>query len=100
MGSVRKKPDALTGQRAMNRERHTRSAPAQRVGRIIIAVKKADCREDNDMAHSRPTRRSLLQGTLAASALSLTGVPPRAEPQWEKYAGSTIEAHLINRPRG
>src|SRR6267378_378893 len=52
------------------------------------------------MAHFGPTRRSLLQGTLAASALSLTGFPARAEPQWEKYAGTTIEANLIKGPRG
>src|SRR6266403_932563 len=66
----------------------------------IITASKADCREDNDMAHFGPTRRSLLQGTLAASALSLTGFPARAEPQWKKYAGTTIEANLIKGPRG
>ena len=52
------------------------------------------------MAHFGPTRRSLLQGTLAASALSLTGFPAAAEPQWKKYAGTTIEANLIKGPRG
>jgi multiple sugar transport system substrate-binding protein len=52
------------------------------------------------MAHFGPTRRSLLQGTLAASALSLTGFPARAEPQWKKYSGTTIEANLIKGPRG
>src|SRR6478735_4746912 len=61
---------------------------------------KGGCREDNDMAYFGPTRRSLLQGTLAASALSLTGFPARAEPQWKKYAGTTIEANLIKGPRG
>src|SRR6266404_4212890 len=66
----------------------------------IITASKADCREDNNMAHFGPTRRSLLQGTLAASALSLTGFPARAEPQWKKYAGTTIEANLIKGPRG
>src|SRR5258708_8948748 len=60
----------------------------------------ANCREDNHMAHFGPTRRSLLQGTLAASALSLTGIPARAEPQWKKYAGTTIEANLVKGPRG
>ena len=45
-------------------------------------------------------RRSLLQGTLATGALSLTGFPARAEPQWKKYAGTTIEANLIKGPRG
>ena len=52
------------------------------------------------MAHFGPTRRSLLQGTLAAGALSLTGFPARAEPQWKKYAGTTLEANLIKGPRG
>ena len=52
------------------------------------------------MAHFGPTRRSLLQGTLATGALSLTGFPARAEPQWKKYAGTTIEANLIKGPRG
>src|SRR5260370_33166384 len=52
------------------------------------------------MAHFGPTRRSLLKGTLAASALGLTGFPARAEPQWKKYAGTTIEANLIKGPRG
>jgi multiple sugar transport system substrate-binding protein len=52
------------------------------------------------MAHFGPTRRSLLQGTLAASALSLTGFPARAEPQWKKYAGTTLEANLVKGPRG
>src|SRR4029077_2432607 len=61
---------------------------------------KGGCREDNDMAHFGPTRRSLLQGTLAESALGLTGFPARAEPQWKKYAGTTIEANLIKGPRG
>jgi multiple sugar transport system substrate-binding protein len=52
------------------------------------------------MAHFGPTRRSLLQGTIAASALSLTGFPARAEPQWKKYAGTTLEANLVKGPRG
>ena len=47
------------------------------------------------MPHFGPTRRSLLQGTIAASALGLTGFPARAEVQWKKYAGTTIEANLI-----
>src|SRR5665647_2541944 len=53
-----------------------------------------------DMAHYGPTRRSLLQGTIAASALGLTGFPARADVQWKKYAGTTIEANLIKGPRG
>src|ERR1700742_5360379 len=52
------------------------------------------------MAHSGPSRRQLLQGTIAASALSLSGFPARADVQWKKYAGTTIEANLIKGPRG
>jgi ABC-type glycerol-3-phosphate transport system substrate-binding protein len=66
----------------------------------IIAVAKTVCTEDNDMAHFGPTRRSLLQGTLAASALGLTGFPARAEPQWKKYAGTKLEVILAKGPRG
>jgi multiple sugar transport system substrate-binding protein len=77
----------------------TRSANAEPIGHIIIAV-KGGSQGGYDMAHFGPTRRSLLQGTLAASALSLTGFPARAEPQWKKYAGTTIEANLIKGPRG
>src|SRR6201746_981283 len=57
-------------------------------------------REDHDMARFGTTRRSLLPGSLAAGALGLTGFPARAEPQWKKYAGTTIEANLIKGPRG
>src|SRR5580693_317422 len=52
------------------------------------------------MAHFGPTRLSLLQGTLATTALGLTGFPARADVQWKKYAGTTIEANLIKGPRG
>ena len=52
------------------------------------------------MAYFGPTRRSLLQGTLATGALALTGLPARAEPQWKKYAGTTLEANLVKGPRG
>jgi multiple sugar transport system substrate-binding protein len=52
------------------------------------------------MAHFGPTRRSLLQGTVAAGAIGLSGFPARAEPQWKKYAGTTLEANLIKGPRG
>src|SRR3984957_14215326 len=52
------------------------------------------------MAYFGTTRRSLLQGTLAASALSLTGFPARAEPQWKKYAGTKLEVILAKGPRG
>src|SRR3981189_3905806 len=46
------------------------------------------------------SRRAVLAGTAAAGALSLTGFPARAEPQWKKYAGTTIGANRIKGPRG
>ena len=47
------------------------------------------------------SRRSLLAGTAAAGALGLSGFPARAaEPNWKKYAGTSIEAILIKGPRG
>src|SRR5665647_2743143 len=52
------------------------------------------------MAYFGPTRRSLLQGALATTALGLTGFPARADVQWKKYAGTTLEANLIKGPRG
>ncbi len=52
------------------------------------------------MAVFGPTRRSLLQGTLATSALGLSGLPAFADPSWKKYAGTSIEANLIKGPRG
>ena len=52
------------------------------------------------MAIVGPTRRSLLQGTLAAGALGLSGFAARAEPQWKKFAGTTLEANLVKGPRG
>ena len=44
--------------------------------------------------------RAVLAGTAAAGALSLTGFPARAEPQWKKYAGTTLEVILAKGPRG
>jgi multiple sugar transport system substrate-binding protein len=52
------------------------------------------------MAHSGPTRRSVLAGTLATGALGLAGFPARAEPQWKKYAGTKLEVILAKGPRG
>src|SRR5881275_1620694 len=52
------------------------------------------------MAHFSPTRRSLLHGTAAAGALSLTGFPARAEVNWKKYAGTKLEVILAKGPRG
>src|SRR5216683_2540979 len=46
------------------------------------------------------SRRAVLAGTAAAGAVGLSGFPARAEPQWKKYAGTTIEANLIKGPRG
>jgi multiple sugar transport system substrate-binding protein len=53
------------------------------------------------MKNSHITRRAVLAGSAAAGALSLTGFPARAaEPNWKKYAGTTLEANLIKGPRG
>jgi multiple sugar transport system substrate-binding protein len=52
------------------------------------------------MAKFGPTRRSVLQGTLATGALGLTGLPAYADVNWKKYAGTTLEANLIKGPRG
>src|SRR3954465_14676181 len=46
------------------------------------------------------TRRSVLAGTAAAGALSLTGFPARAEVNWKKYAGTKLEVILAKGPRG
>ncbi|MFX5718521.1 hypothetical protein ABTE23_21085, partial [Acinetobacter baumannii] len=40
-----------------------------------------------------------LAGT-AAGALGLSGFPARAEPQWRKFAGTTLEVNLVKGPRG
>src|SRR5947209_13908803 len=46
------------------------------------------------------SRRTLLAGTAAAGALSLTGFPARAEVNWKKYAGTKLEVILAKGPRG
>jgi multiple sugar transport system substrate-binding protein len=47
------------------------------------------------------SRRAVLAGTAAAGALSLSGFQARAaEPQWKKFAGTTLEVNLIKGPRG
>ena len=46
------------------------------------------------------SRRSVLAGTAAAGALSLTGFPARAEVNWKKYAGTKLEVILAKGPRG
>src|SRR6478609_3267624 len=50
------------------------------------------------MLDRRFNRRSVLAGAaLAASGLNW---PARADPQWKKFSGTTIEANLIKGPRG
>ena len=46
------------------------------------------------------SRRSVLAGTAAAGALSLTGFPAFAEVNWKKYAGTKLEVILAKGPRG
>jgi multiple sugar transport system substrate-binding protein len=52
------------------------------------------------MAKFGPTRRTVLQGTLATGALGFAGLPAYADVNWKKYAGTTLEANLIKGPRG
>jgi multiple sugar transport system substrate-binding protein len=53
------------------------------------------------MADNRISRRAVLAGAAAASALGATGLPARAaEPQWKKYAGTRLEVILAKGPRG
>src|SRR6202000_3116182 len=46
------------------------------------------------------SRRAVLAGSAAASALALTGKPGRAEGNCKKYAGTKLEANLVKGPRG
>ncbi len=54
----------------------------------------------NDRSKSGFTRRSIVTGALAASALGVSGRPLFADPQWKKFAGTSIEVNLIKSPRG
>src|SRR5262245_53304829 len=52
------------------------------------------------MSHRLISRRQLLAGTAAAGAVGLTGFPARAEINWKKYSGTTLEVILAKGPRG
>src|SRR3954454_13439333 len=52
------------------------------------------------MKNIRISRRTLLKGTAAASALGMSGLPARSEVQWKKYAGTKLEVILAKGPRG
>src|SRR5438128_3465070 len=52
------------------------------------------------MKEHRISRRAVLAGTAAAGALGLTGFPARADVNWKKYAGTSIEVNLVKSPRG
>ena len=46
------------------------------------------------------SRRTLLQGSLAAGAIGLSPLPSFADPQWKKYSGPKLEVLLTKGPRG
>ncbi|MHC2436472.1 ABC transporter substrate-binding protein [Bradyrhizobium sp. USDA 4451] len=52
------------------------------------------------MSHHLISRRQMLAGTAAAGAVGLTGFPARAEVNWRKYSGTTLEVSLAKGPRG
>lgn len=52
------------------------------------------------MLGRRPSRRSILKMSMAAGALGITGRSAlAAEPQWKRFAGTTIEVNLLKGPR-
>ncbi len=53
-----------------------------------------------DNRKSGLTRRSVVTGALAAGALGVSRRPLFADPQWKKFAGTSIEVNLIKSPRG
>lgn len=50
--------------------------------------------------NSQVSRRTLLKGTAAAGALSLSGFSAHAQVNWKKYAGTKLEVILAKGPRG
>src|SRR6185295_5584123 len=78
---------------------HTIGLGRRRAGASISLKQKTTSRERN-MTDHLISRRTLLAGTAAAGALSLTGVPARAEVNWKKYAGTKLEVILAKGPRG
>ncbi|MBW7972619.1 extracellular solute-binding protein [Bradyrhizobium sp. BR 10289] len=57
-------------------------------------------REELQVVSHNISRRTLLTGTAAAGALSLTGLPARADINWKKYSGTKLEVILAKGPRG
>src|SRR5437764_8746240 len=56
--------------------------------------------EGPKVVNHKVSLRTLLTGTAAAGALSLTGLPARSEVNWKKYAGTKLEVILAKGPRG
>src|ERR1700730_18357973 len=89
---------ALEKTRQSNRMHHDRA--------IAETAQALTSRQNKPTSGRRPmkdtlvSRRAVLAGTAAAGALGLSGLPARGEPQWKKYAGTTIEANLVKGPRG
>src|ERR1043166_5835649 len=54
----------------------------------------------NDNSRFGLTRRGVMTGAVAAGALGLSGRPLFADPQWKKYAGTSLEVNLVKGPRG
>jgi len=52
------------------------------------------------MDHLKLTRRAVLAGTAATSAVGLAATPAFSQVNWKKYAGTKLEAILAKGPRG